>query len=92
VITGTLTLDDGTQVPVTEVTGDPASGGRVIARFGAPSVPPGRRIAAASVRDEDTGAEFTQRFVSYLPVPRAGDDTLTMIFGPFAAKKTSDLP
>ena len=92
-LTASLTLDDGTQVPVAEVTGDPASGGRVMVRFGLPSVPPGRRIKAAAVRNEDTGTEFGQWFSPYLPVPRAGrGDMLTMIFGPLPAKTPGRLP
>lgn len=92
-LTGSLELDDGTRVPVTGVTGDPAGGSRVLVRFGLLSVPPGRRIAAASVRDEDAGVEYAQRFPSYLCVPRAGrSDTVTMIFGPLTAVATGDLP
>jgi hypothetical protein len=80
-LTASLELDDGTTVPATVEAGVPATGGRIMLRFGLSSVPAGRRIAAATVRNEELGTEFARRFSPRLPVPRAGGgDTMTLIF------------
>jgi hypothetical protein len=80
-LTASLELDDGTLVPATVEAGSPATGGRIMMRFALSSVPPGRRIAAATVRNDDLGAEFARRFDPRLPLPRAGGgDTMTLIF------------